>query len=134
MCFLWDFTWQLGYTLSLIALNETSACLHPMWSLEWNSNSIAGSQLASITTVKILQELWECYSPPVMSFPVLFRLRSHVDAALGFQLRVFNTPQRLQAVFFLKARRDPVTVELMFPGQLGGGACPETQDRWSVWL
>ena len=63
--FLWDLVGSLA-TLALTALNETSACLHLLRSLEWISSSTAGSQLGSITTAKILQELWE-RSPPSYS-------------------------------------------------------------------
>lgn len=56
------------------------------------------SQLGSITTVKIFEELWEYpLRGDVVSCCVEAPLG--VDARLWFQLRVSNSPQRVQAVF-----------------------------------
>lgn len=105
---------------------------HLMCSLEWNS--ITSSQLVSVTGQKTPRQLWDCLQTPpslcrdVISCPV----QAVLTKRSGFSCGCFNGPQGPQPVF--KARWDPVTAELMFPGRLGGGGLFEAHRKGGVWL
>lgn len=93
MYFLQDAAWQLGYAQLQSCERDISVPPPPA-----ATSADFISQLGSITTVKIFEELWEYpLRGDVVSCCVEAPLG--VDARLWFQLRVSKSPQRLQAVF-----------------------------------
>lgn len=122
-CFLWDLT------LALTALSETSAS-HVLTWVEFHNKLPISVRYRTENTAAALGLFT---NPPlfcrdVTSCPV----QAVLTKRSGFSCGCFNGPQGPQPVF--KARWDPVTAELMFPGRLGGGGLFEAHRKGGVWL